>query len=85
MFSVHWREKRSGIIGPEERLPWGGTLALGFQHVLAMFGATVVAPLIMGFDPNLAILRVFVVGLNGGDLGACPSRPIVFVNWNCYQ
>src|SRR5690606_6471065 len=27
----------------------------GFQHVLAMFGATVVAPLIMGFDPNLAI------------------------------
>jgi putative pyrimidine permease RutG len=51
-----WREKRSGVIGPEERLPWGGTLALGFQHVLAMFGATVVAPLIMGFDPNLAIL-----------------------------
>ncbi|MEA2511388.1 MAG: putative pyrimidine permease RutG, partial [Thermomicrobiales bacterium] len=51
-----WREKRTGIIAPEERLPWGGTLALGFQHVLAMFGATVVAPLIMGFDPNLAIL-----------------------------
>src|SRR5262245_619572 len=56
MLPVHWREKRSGVIGPEERLPWGGTLALGFQHVLAMFGATVVAPLIMGFDPNLAIL-----------------------------
>lgn len=51
-----WREKRSGVIGPDDRLPWGGTVALGFQHVLAMFGATVVAPLIMGFDPNLAIL-----------------------------
>src|SRR3712207_1746682 len=51
-----WREKRTGLIAPDERLPWGGTLALGFQHVLAMFGATVVAPLIMGFDPNLAIL-----------------------------
>lgn len=51
-----WREKRSGVIGPDERLPWGGTLAMGIQHVLAMFGATVVAPLIMGFDPNLAIL-----------------------------
>ena len=51
-----WREKRGGIIGPDERLPWGGTVAMGFQHVLAMFGATVVAPLVMGFDPNLAIL-----------------------------
>jgi putative pyrimidine permease RutG len=54
--TARWREKRSGIIEPDERLPWGGTLALGCQHVLAMFGATVVAPLIMGFDPNLAIL-----------------------------
>jgi len=51
-----WREKRAGVIGPDERLPWGPTLAMGVQHVLAMFGATVVAPLIMGFDPNLAIL-----------------------------
>jgi len=50
-----WREKRTGVVGPDERLPWGGTLAMGAQHVLAMFGATVVAPLIMGFDPNLAI------------------------------
>ncbi len=53
---IAWREKRAGIIGPDERLPWPGTLAMGLQHVLAMFGATVVAPLIMGFDPNLAIL-----------------------------
>ena len=51
-----WREKRSGIIAPDERLPWGDTIVLGVQHVLAMFGATVLAPLIMGFDPNLAIL-----------------------------
>ncbi|CAA9535753.1 MAG: Pyrimidine permease [uncultured Thermomicrobiales bacterium] len=51
-----WTEKRSGTIAPDERLPWGSTVAMGVQHVLAMFGATVVAPLIMGFDPNLAIL-----------------------------
>ena len=55
MFLTTWREKRSGVVAPDERLPWGGTLAMGAQHVLAMFGATVVAPLIMGFDPNLAI------------------------------
>ncbi len=54
MFS--WREKEQGIIAPDERLPWSQSIALGLQHVLAMFGSTVVAPLIMGFDPNLAIL-----------------------------
>ncbi len=53
MFS--WREKDGGLIAPDERLPWPQSIALGLQHVLAMFGATVVAPLIMGFDPNLAI------------------------------
>ena len=50
-----WTEKRSGLIGPDERLPWGQSFAMGIQHVLAMFGATVVAPLIMGFDANVAI------------------------------
>lgn len=51
----HWREKRTGTIAPEERLPWGQTFAMGLQHVLAMFGATVLAPIIMGFDTNVAI------------------------------
>jgi len=26
---------------------------MGIQHVVAMFGSTVLAPLLMGFDPNL--------------------------------
>ncbi|HEV2128727.1 MAG TPA: solute carrier family 23 protein [Thermomicrobiales bacterium] len=43
------------MIAPDERLPWGQSFAMGAQHVLAMFGATVVAPLIMGFDANVAI------------------------------
>jgi uracil-xanthine permease len=30
-------------------------VGLGLQHVIAMFGATVLAPFLMGFDPNLAI------------------------------
>jgi putative pyrimidine permease RutG len=29
---------------------------MGVQHVIAMFGATVLAPILMGFDPNIAIL-----------------------------
>ncbi|HJV75696.1 MAG TPA: solute carrier family 23 protein [Noviherbaspirillum sp.] len=43
------------VIGTSERLPWPQTIAMGLQHVVAMFGATVLAPLLMGFDPNLAI------------------------------
>jgi putative pyrimidine permease RutG len=51
-----WRVKAAGVVAPDERLPWGHTVALGVQHVVAMFGATVLAPLLMGFDPNVAIL-----------------------------
>ncbi len=43
------------VISTDERLPWPQTIAMGLQHVVAMFGATVLAPLLMGFDPNLAI------------------------------
>src|SRR5438067_4191128 len=50
-----WTLKTEGVIAPEERLPWGQTIFVGLQHVLAMFGSTVLAPLIMGFDPNTAI------------------------------
>ena len=57
-----WTEKSAGIlqqggvIAPDERLPWPQTAVMGMQHVIAMFGATVLAPILMGFDPNLAIL-----------------------------
>ena len=44
------------MIAPDERLPWPQTAAMGVQHVIAMFGATVLAPILMGFDPNIAIL-----------------------------
>ncbi|HLO95765.1 MAG TPA: solute carrier family 23 protein, partial [Burkholderiaceae bacterium] len=54
-----WREvaaQDGQAVAPDERLPWPQTIALGLQHVVAMFGATVLAPLLMGFDPNVAIL-----------------------------
>ena len=50
-----WTLKKEGIIAPEERLPWGQSIFVGLQHVLAMFGSTVLAPILMGFDPNTAI------------------------------
>ena len=54
-----WREvpaEAGRVVAPDERLPWPQTAAMGVQHVIAMFGATVLAPLLMGFDPNVAIL-----------------------------
>ena len=58
---LSWQERPAsaladgGVIAPDERLPWPQTAAMGVQHVIAMFGATVLAPILMGFDPNLAI------------------------------
>lgn len=54
-FLPRWTLKTEGLIAPDERLPWGQTVALGIQHVFAMFGATVLVPILMGFDPNTAI------------------------------
>ncbi|MEP6697242.1 MAG: solute carrier family 23 protein [Pseudonocardiales bacterium] len=44
------------VVRPDERLSWGRTVGLGAQHVVAMFGATFIFPIIMGLDPNLAIM-----------------------------
>src|SRR5215471_4078470 len=52
----HWKLKTTGVIMPEERLPWGQMIVSGLQHGVAMAGGTIIAPLIMGFDPNLALL-----------------------------
>lgn len=43
-------------VATNEYLPAAQSVMLGVQHVLAMFGATVLAPLLMGFDANLAIM-----------------------------
>src|ERR1700739_4158560 len=51
-----WKLKTAGVIMPEERLPWGQTIVSGLQHAVAMAGGTIIVPLIMGFDPNLALL-----------------------------
>lgn len=51
-----WKLKTDGIVGPDERLPAAQMAALGVQHVVAMFGSTILAPLLMGFDPNVAVL-----------------------------
>jgi uracil-xanthine permease len=59
------------VVAPDERLGWGKTVGLGAQHVVAMFGATFVFPLVMGLNPQLAIMMsgiatiLFLLIVNG--------------------
>src|SRR3954447_13439320 len=58
-------------VAPDERLSWPRTVGIGAQHVVAMFGATFVFPIVMGLDPNLAIMMsgiatiLFLLIVNG--------------------
>ena len=60
MFSWTKRDDASlsatDIVYPEERLSWGRTIGLGMQHVVAMFGATFLVPIITGFPPSTTLL-----------------------------
>ena len=37
------------VVTPTERLGWPATIAIGAQHVVAMFGATFLVPILTGF------------------------------------
>src|SRR5689334_5222610 len=58
-------------VAPDIRLSWPRTVGIGAQHVVAMFGATFVFPIVMGLNPNLAILMsgsatiLFLLIVNG--------------------
>ena len=43
-------------IGVDEKLPLLQTLPLSFQHLTAMFGATILVPILFGVDPAIALL-----------------------------
>ena len=44
------------VVAPDERLSWPRTIGIGAQHVVAMFGATFLVPLITGFPPSTTLL-----------------------------
>lgn len=45
-----------GVIAPDERLSWPRTVGIGMQHVVAMFGATFLVPVLTGFPPATTLL-----------------------------
>ncbi len=44
------------VVRPEERLSWPATIAIGAQHIVAMFGATFLVPLLTGFPVTTTLL-----------------------------
>ena len=48
--------KPGAIVKPTERLGWPSTIAMGAQHVIAMFGATFLVPTLTGFPVSTTLL-----------------------------
>ncbi|WP_165774162.1 uracil-xanthine permease family protein [Mycolicibacterium sphagni] len=58
---MHWtpvesRADENFVVAPHERLSWSRTLGIGAQHVVAMFGATFLVPVLTGFPPATTLL-----------------------------
>ena len=58
MSSIGWRVHGDGrrvgvgeVVAPDERLSWPRTIGIGMQHVVAMFGATFLVPILTGLPP----------------------------------
>ncbi|GAC1376629.1 MAG: solute carrier family 23 protein [Pseudarthrobacter sp.] len=58
MLGMKWKLHGTGrsikpghVVAPDERLAWPLTIGVGMQHVVAMFGATFLVPIITGMPP----------------------------------
>ena len=58
MIPLTWNQVPSDarVVGPDERLSWPRTIGIGAQHVVAMFGATFLVPVLTGFPPATTLL-----------------------------
>ena len=63
MLGTKWKLHGNGktirpghVVAPEERLAWPLTIGVGMQHVVAMFGATFLVPIITGMPPATTLL-----------------------------
>ncbi|TPX65358.1 hypothetical protein CcCBS67573_g08145 [Chytriomyces confervae] len=74
-----------GDMDIEERPSWGYALVLGLQHLLAMFGATVLIPSLMGFDVSTTLFfsgvgTLLFYGLVGGRVPAYLGASAAFLS-----
>ncbi|WP_055474740.1 uracil-xanthine permease family protein [Gordonia sp. HS-NH1] len=52
---LSWKLTDNVVVAPEERLTWPRTVSIGLQHVVAMFGATFLVPVLTGFPPSTTL------------------------------
>ena len=58
LWTVHGDGRHLGptdVVSPDERMSWDRTISIGMQHVVAMFGATFLVPVLTGFPPTTTI------------------------------
>ncbi|HZK05979.1 MAG TPA: solute carrier family 23 protein [Actinomycetaceae bacterium] len=72
------------VVAPDERLTWGRTIGIGAQHIVAMFGATFLVPLITGFPPATtlffsAVGTLLFLLITGGRLPSYLGSSFAFI------
>jgi len=72
------------VVKPDERLIWPFTIGMGMQHVVAMFGATFLVPLLTGFPPATtlffsAIGTMFFLLITGNKLPSYLGSSFAFI------
>ena len=76
--------QRSDVIGVEERVPWSQLVPLGLQHLFAMFGATILVPILTGLNPAVALFTsglgtlTFIL-VTGGKVPAYLGSSFAFI------
>ncbi len=58
-WSIHGNGKTitaGEVVAPEERLHWPQTISIGTQHILAMFGSSILVPTLTGFPVTTTLL-----------------------------
>lgn len=72
------------VVAPGERLVWSRTALIGVQHVVAMFGATFLVPLITGLPPATtlffsAVGTLLFLVVTGGRLPSYLGSSFAFI------
>lgn len=72
------------IVGVEERLPLGRLVPLGLQHLFAMFGATILVPVLTGLSPAVALFSsgagtLLFMWITGGQVPAYLGSSFAFI------
>ena len=76
--------KDRSVLGPRDKPPLGRWIPLSFQHVFAMFGATVLVPLLTGLSPSSALWTagtgtLIYIAVTGGRVPAFLGSSFAFI------